>query len=167
MSSIKNTKCEICMKLFRGAVGLAEHQWRVHQIAKPAQQQIVLASPISEVLPKKLREFLRCPVCRGAVLEKNLKKHVRIKHPGSDQTAVYAEAFRAKSGTFDQDRPYRCQCGGLVRPSMSIAHQKAGHALRFTEGFRYPDSVNELPERDNESSVYAWSGGLPGLGKRH
>jgi len=167
MPSIKNTKCEICIKFFRGTDGLAEHQWRVHQVAKPVQQQKSFESPKSIVSPTKLKEFLRCPVCRGAVLEKNLKKHVRIKHPASDQTAVYAEAFRAKSMTLDKDRPYRCQCGGLVRPSMSLAHQKAGHAQKYTEGYRYPDPINELPERDNESSVHAWSGGLPSLGKRH
>ena len=113
MSAIKNTKCDICMEFFRGLGGLTEHQWRIHRIAKPIHSQKFLESPDSAVSLTKLKLFLRCPVCCGAVLEKNLKKHIRTKHPASNQTTVYAEVFRAKSLTLDQDRPYRCQCGGL------------------------------------------------------
>lgn len=167
MSGIKNTKCEVCMKFFRGSGGLAEHQLRAHKIAKPVVPKSALESPKPIIAPRTPKELVTCPVCRNAVLKKNLKKHIRINHPTSDQTAVYTEAFKARWLTPDPDRPYRCQCGGLVRPSMSLIHQKTGHANKYTEGYRFPDPINELPEKDNESSVYAWSGGLPGLGKRH
>lgn len=148
----EGVRCAQCNKLVKG---LVDHMFSVHQVPRP---------PKPPKPPPKPTVMVACPECRNKVNEKRLAKHLRLVH-GTTPEQAHAKSLIKRWKPTDTDRPYRCQCGSLVQPSLALEHQRSGHFL-YRSGYRAPDPSNDLPERESENSVHAWSGGLPSLGKR-